>query len=372
MIPEMTADEIKAVYELSARPFVESPKGVNWIDYIWLKSWRYVLEINSGCNLNCALCHAGNRSGYNYTPGIMEQALLEKILDKIADENPSAIVCAYVNSEPFLHPRLAECISSIKRRGLLCEISSNLNYMRNVEEVLKAKPNLFTVSVSGFTQPVYERAHKGGDIETVKKNLYELAQIVKKIEYDGVIGISYHMYRDNLGEEKAQMAQLAEQLGFAFWTSWGRAITMENTIQALRQLEEEKTGRKQPYEICQNGMDLNKMLPPASQKFMEGMERLRFHPAKAKEFYARWAVAPLCVIADAFTEIRYDGRVQLCAWTDDMRLTLGNYLEMSQEEISAARRGHPLCKECLRYRTNLYFHILDGPRWDDVDFGYEQ
>lgn len=120
-----------------------------------------------------------------------------------------------------------------------------------------------------------------------------------------------------------------------------------------------------PYEPRPE-LDLNKILPPGKQEFIEAMQRLQFHPANAKEFYARWPVAPVCAIADVFTEIRHDGRVQLCAWTDDMRLTLGNYLEMSQDQIREARIGHPLCQECLRYRLNLYFHIVDRPRWDLV------
>ncbi len=366
MKPGMTAEELEAAYALSARPFVEAPSAVNWEELIHLRAWRYVLEISSACNLHCTLCHAGNREGYQYTPGTMNPELFEKILDKIALENPKAIVCAYVNSEPFLHPRLAECIASIKGRGLSCEIATNLNYMRNAEAVLDARPDLFTVSVSGFTQPVYERAHRGGNIDVVKQNLHELAEIVQRIKYDGFVGISYHMYNDNMGEEMAQMTQLAVSLGFRFLTSWGRVITMENTVQALRHLEEQQTGQKRPYDLSPDGLDLNTMLPPANPEFIKGMERLHFHPAKAREFYARWPVAPVCVIADVFTEIRHDGRVQLCAWTDDTRLTLGNYLEMSQEEIVAARRGHPLCRECLRYRTNLYFHIVDRLRWDDM------
>lgn len=361
----MTPEELKAAYALSARPYIEAPGPVP-ASALALKSWRYVLEVNSTCNLKCALCHAGNREGYDYHPGVMDMGLMEKILDKIKSENPNAIVCCYVNSEPFLHPHLPDVIRSIKRRGLRCEVSSNLNVMRDLDQTLAAKPDLLTVSLSGFTQEAYEKAHRGGHIETVKKNLKELAEANVRGNFQVFIGVSYHMYNDNLGEEMAQMKAYTESLGLLFMISWGRVITIENTVQALRYLEQQQGKEVKPFTV-KNGIDLNTLLPPAKDDFIQSMERLRFHPAKAKKLYERWPVAPVCLIADVFTEIRWDGKVQLCAWTDDMRLTIGNYLDMTQQQISEARRGHPLCEECLRLRMNYYFHITDCTKWDAMD-----
>lgn len=358
----MTPEELKAAYALSARPYIEAPGPVPEA-MLSAHSWRYVLEISSMCNLRCALCHAGNREGYEYHAGIMDMVLFEQILDKIHSENPAATVCAYVNSEPFLHPYLPECIHSIKKRGFRCEIATNLNHMTRLDEVLAAKPDILTVSVSGFTQEVYERSHRGGHIETVKKNLKELAEANVRGGHGIFLGVSYHMYEDNLGEEMAQMKAYTESLGMLFMISWGRVITIENTVQALRYLEKLKGVEVKPFEV-KDGLDLNTAFPPAKEGFIKSMERLRFHPSKAVKLYSKWPVSPVCLIADVFTEIRWDGRVQLCAWTDDMRLTLGNYLEMTQEQISEARRGHPLCQECLRLRLNYYFHITDATKWD--------
>lgn len=368
----MTDSELKAAQTLAARPYLEAPGPVPE-SALGLRSWRYVLEISSMCNLKCALCHAGNREGYEYHPGVMDMNLMENILDKIKTENPSAVVCCYVNSEPFLHPRLAECVASIKRRGFRCELSSNLNVIKDIEAVLEAGPDLFTVSVSGFTQPVYERAHRGGDIETVKKNIQEVAKAYSSGKYKVHLGVSYHMYEYNLGEEMQKMQQFTESLGWQFLISWARTITIENTVQALRHLEKLSTGRDVPYAIGKDGMDLNKMFPPAKEDFIKSMEQIRFHPAKAMQLYSRWPVAPVCLLADIFTEIRHDGRVQLCAWTDDMRLTIGNFMEMNHYQRTEARLGHPLCQECLRYRLNLYFHLVDCTKWDgmkDVAINY--
>lgn len=361
----MTKKELKSAYDLSKRPYLEAP-GPTPGNLLDTKSWRYVLEINSSCNLQCALCHNGNREGYSYTPGVMDAGLMEKILDKIKSENPAAVVCCYVNSEPFLHPRIAECVQSIKRRGLRCELSSNLNHLQQLDQVLAAKPDLFTASVSGFTQEIYQRSHRGGDVEKVKQNFRTVIEANTRGAFGVHIGMSYHMYEYNLHEVEPMRA-FVEGLGAQFLLSWGRSICIENTVQALRQLEKQKTGRDVAYRLGPGDQDLNTMLPPAKEEFIKSMEQLRFHPEKARMLYERFPVATVCIIADVFTEIRHDGRVQLCAWTDDMRLTLGNYLELTQEQISEARRGHPLCDECLRYRLPLYFHLVDCTKWDSMN-----
>jgi MoaA/NifB/PqqE/SkfB family radical SAM enzyme len=361
----MTPKEISDAYALAKRPYIEAP-GPTPAAMLGVKSWRYVLEINSQCNLRCALCHAGNRSGYDYKPGVMDMGLMERILDKIKSENPSAVVCCYVNSEPFLHPHIAECVASIKRRGLRCEFSTNGNYMQQLDQVLAAKPDLFTISVSGFTQEIYERSHRGGDIEKVKANIKEIVEANIRGNHKIHLGVSYHMYEYNLHEVEP-MRQFTVNLGAQFLLSWGRSICIENTVQALRHLEKQKTGRDVPYRLGPDGQDLNTMLPPAKEEFLRSMEQLRFHPEKARGLYERFPVPPVCIIADVFTEIRHDGKIQLCSWTDDMRLTIGNYLDMTQDQISAARRGHPLCDECLRYRLPLYFHLVDCNKWDGMN-----
>lgn len=353
----MTLNE---AYELSARPYLEAQAAVDWHQYINLRAWRYVLEVNSACNLHCTLCHAGNRQGYQSTVGVMKPELMEKILDKIAAENPKAVVCAYVNSDPMLHPDIASVIRSIKGRGLSCEIATNLNIMRDIPGIFAAKPDLFTVSMSGWTQEIYERAHRGGNVDRVKQNIYEMNQIRLAMGYKGFVGISYHFYKDNMGQDQwGQVKEFAKNLGLPVVTSLGRTITMENTIQACRQLELEKTGSVPPYDKGPGDLDLNTDIPQPSLSFMQGIKRLICPPTRAVAMYEKWPVSPVCVISDVFCEIRHDGRVQLCAWTDDERLTIGNYLDLTPDQIREARRGHPICKECLRYRLNIYYHIVD-------------
>lgn len=352
--------ELVAAYALAARPYVEAPGAVP-SEVLALKSWRYLIELNTGCNLRCALCTVGNREGYEYVKSneLMEMALLERVLDKIKSENAGAIVCPYGNGEPFLHPQLPECVAAVKCRGFKCEVATNLNRTNRLDEFFAARPDVVIVSVSGFTQEVYGKSHRGGDIEKVKANMRLLKEANDRQGGTSVIAVSYHMYDDNL-HELDQVKRFIEQFGFRLMISWARVITIENTVQGLRQIEQEETGTVPPF-------DCRPELPPANPEFVKSMERLRFHPKKARALYARFPVSSVCIIGDVFTYIRHDGQVQLCAWCDDRRLTLGNYLDMDQEQISAARRGHPLCSECLRYRLNLYYHVVDAFKWDAMN-----
>ena len=50
--------ELRAAYALSKRPYVECPGPIPE-SVLDLKSWRYLIELNTACNLRCALVLLG-------------------------------------------------------------------------------------------------------------------------------------------------------------------------------------------------------------------------------------------------------------------------------------------------------------------------
>lgn len=353
--------ELQAEYEAAAIPFIES-QGAIMAEHCRMKSWRYFLEINSACNLRCPTCTKGNMEGYDHQTGFMDMDLMELILNKIQSENPKAIVFPYGNSEPFLHPKLPECIAAIKRRGLNCEFASNLNHVARVDEVFAAKPDMIIISLSGFTQEVYEKGHAGGKIDKVKANMKILAEACKAAKSDTKVLVNYHVYKDN-EHERPLMEKYATELGIGFFTSFARAISMENAIRYLQMREEKETGKPVRFTVKENGPDYNAMLPPIGQKYIDTMERLKIPPQNAREMYQCYPIHKVCPVGDMFTFIRHDGKTSMCACVADRRLTLGDYLLTTQEKLSEQRRGHPICEQCLKYRMNLYFHIVDREKW---------
>jgi MoaA/NifB/PqqE/SkfB family radical SAM enzyme len=343
--------EEQAEQDLAAIPFWESQHAIT-ADHCRMKSWRYFLEINSACNLRCPTCTKGNQEGYEHQTGLMDPDLMEKIIDKIKSENPAAIVFLYGNSEPFIHPRLAECIASVKRRELNCQLSTNLNFIRNVEGVLAAKPDMIIISLSGFTQEVYVKGHAGGQIEKVKENMKVLAEAYAQTDKTTVISVNYHVYTDN-GHEIDLMRAYAESLGLGFFTSYARAISMENAIQYNRSLDLNAT----PFEVQPGRPDLNHALPPIGQTYIEAMKRLVIPPDKSPELFKDFPIHSVCPIGWMFCFIRHDGKTEMCACVADRRLTLGDFLDNTQDQLIQQRTGHAVCQQCTKYHLRYYFHM---------------
>lgn len=342
---------------LACQPFID---GAINAEHTRLKSWRYFLEINSACTLHCPTCTKGNVEGYEHENGFMDWELMLKILDKIKSENPNAIVFTYGNSEPFVHPKLPECIAEIKARGLHPELSTNLNMVRRVDELLASKPDLIIISLSGFTQEVYVKGHAGGDIEKVKRNMITLAHANNALPVENRVNIqvNYHVYRDN-EHEIPLMKEFCQNLGIGFFTSFARAISMENAIQYCRHHDTDAT----PYEIQEGRPDYNLMLPPVGNTYKTAMERIHISPLVAREMYKDLPEHRVCPIGWMFTFIRHDGKTSMCACVADRRLTVGDYLTTSQDERIQQRTGHPICQQCTKYKMRYYFHIVGRDKW---------
>ncbi len=351
--------ELEAEYAAACLPFIG---GAIEERHTKVRNWRIFLEISSACNLRCPSCCKGNMGEtnglkYEHKTGLMDFDLMERILDKITTENPESILFLYGNSEGWLHPRLPECITAIKQRGLHPEISTNLNYMQRVDETLAAGPDYIIVSLSGFTQEVYERGHAGGDIEKVKTNMALLSEANSRQAKPVNMAINFHCYLYNQ-HEIAPMKEYATSLGFGFFTSLARAISMESTIQWCRENDPEAT----PFEVQAGQPDWNQLLPPVSQQWRDIMGQLKIPPTEARRLYRKIPVAKVCPVGAGmlFTFIRHDGLVQLCACTADRRITLGNYLDLTPDQMIEKRTGHSICGQCLKYRLNLYYMISGG------------
>ncbi len=349
--------EIRAQYDEASKPYIENGGAIT-LRETSMMSWRYFLEINSACNLACPTCTKGNKEGYDHQNGIMDEELMQKCIDKIKLENPEAIVFMYGNSEPFLHPRLAHCIRSVKARGLNCQVSTNLNFIRDIDEFIAAKPDFVIISLSGFTQEVYVKGHAGGHIEKVKENMAILGDALYKAGNPFPVSVNYHVYNDNEHEIEL-MREFAKAHNIGFFTSFARAISMENAIQYCRSKDADATG----YEVQAGKPDWNHALPPIGDRYVATMERLKISPQNAVAMYSKYPVMPVCPVGDMFTFIRHDGKTSLCACVADRRIVLGDYLATSQEDLSSSRRGHAVCQQCQKYRMNLYFHIVDREKW---------
>ena len=159
----------------------------------------------------------------------MSADLLGRILDKAKSECRVSHVGLYNWTEALLHPDLPRLVREVKIRDLECELSSNLNILRNAEALLAENPDRLRVSVSGLTQPVYQVGHRAGDVEKVKRNMVLLANAKAVTGSSTVIEVCYHRYKDNVSE-LALMERFAHSLGFEFRSFLAQIFPVEKII----------------------------------------------------------------------------------------------------------------------------------------------
>jgi MoaA/NifB/PqqE/SkfB family radical SAM enzyme len=306
----------------------------------------YPIELMTTCSLRCGLCPQVNRT-YRRKKQVMSLDLFTKILDKIKRDSPSARIFPYGYCEPFLHPQLPELLRELQKREMGYTIASNLNRLVRLEEVLLAGPASVEVSVSGFCQDTYGKAHIGGNIEIVKRNMRTLRETMDRLHSRNDVNVIYHMYRDNLGEDYERMKEFAAGLGFNFCPAWARIIGMEDILKYMRTEHLSRyVGAKEEW------LDET----PLPQEFYDNIARCVYLP---QDFTSgAWkdveVEAGTCPYGKLGLYIHSDGQVRMCGFSYDDRYLTGSFLDTPIEQILALRQESLLCKEC--YANNLAFY----------------
>ena len=303
------------------------------------KGYLLYIDVFSYCNLRCPSCLVGNKLLHTseWRRGLMTPDLLGRILDKGLSECLIWNVGLYNWTEPMLHPDLVELIRVVKSRGLRCTISSNLQVLRNPDDLLGSGLDLMRVSLSGFTQHVYERGHRGGDVEIVKDNMRRLAVAKAATGSATTIEVTYHQYLDNY-HEIALMEEFSRSLGFKFTPYAAYMTTVEKVlaIQAGNCTPEDK------LVLDRLAVPLDRAIAITSQNPPE-----------------------LCELLEDYIVIDVSGQVMLCCGSS-LRPSnvIGNYLDVSLEEIQRRRRKHALCSDCMKLGLPSYFH--GGPEFNRI------
>jgi hypothetical protein len=264
-----------------------------------------------------------------------------QIFDKAIAECNQVQVGLYNWTEPLLHPEISRLCRTVKDRKLYCSLSTNLNVLRDPEQLLQSGLDWLRVSVSGFTQETYSIGHQGGDIETVKRNLHRLADAKRKVESDTVLEIFYPLYNEDEDEADA-MATLAAELGFEFQTILAFLTTVEKILEAA-------TGKRNAADdavLARLAVPLDPALAITSQLGLK-----------------------TCGLLEDMITIDVAGNAMLCCGCSMAPSNvIGSFLDLPLSEIQSRRRRHELCRECLRLGVPSYFlgHPEFGKIADDA------
>src|SRR4029079_11672116 len=147
------------------------------------KTRKMILYIDvSHCNIRCKMCPVGDVRGVRQSAaGLMRIDLFTKIVDKIVDEGIN-INAFYIGNwgEALMNPDLPKILELAKRRLNPQQLLVNSNLSLKINDpraLLLSGITDLRASVSGMTQPVYERNHAGGNIERILNNLILLSDL---------------------------------------------------------------------------------------------------------------------------------------------------------------------------------------------------
>jgi hypothetical protein len=282
----------------------------------------YYIDVVGSCNLRCPSCPIGNSRGTDRPVGIMSERMFEDIIMKVRRESPSVDLLWLFNwTEPVLHPRLPGLIEIAREHGFRVCLSSNLNAGKNFDQVMAAEPNLWIVSLSGFSQDIYSLGHTKGDIEVVKENMRRLSELRHRYGDKTDVSISYHCYNDNLGVEYDNMRAFCASLDLACVPTLAYFYPLEKLFDYF-----DGTLSVEDHAL---------------------VDRLIVSPAEASEI-ALANPSEDCVLRSNMMSINCDGSVSLCCTVFDKKYGIADsYLEIPLAELQARKYRHETCKSCM-------------------------
>jgi len=291
------------------------------------KDFDLYIDLIDRCNLRCPSCPRGNSTHVAQEKGRMTPERLNRIMKKATDECNVRSVHLYNWTEPFLHPDLAGMIRIVQSYGVNCGLSSNLNILPKIDDVTSTNPEYLLISTSGFTQQVYERAHRGGDIERVKKNMAELSESIKRTGSSIRVEVKYLIYLGN-ADEAVTMREYADSLGFRFILSYAGLMPIEKLLAYLSD---------------------NTIGEPLTEEDRALAGTLVFPHKEVVKLAEPYKKLP-CLLQEEWLMINALGKVQLCCMVfDESKYTIADYLATPLSKIQELKMNHWQCPDCFSY-----------------------
>ena len=300
-------------------------------------TYIFVVEIVGTCNLRCPTCPVANSP--ERPKGFMEPALFKRIVAKIRRESPvpHPQINLYNWGEPLLHPNLPEFIRILRNAEMRAHLSTNLNIKRGLEAVIAENPDELKISLSGFSQSTYARAHVRGKLDLVKKNMRLVRDYADKYKATTKIWVGHHIYRSNR-QDMEPVRQLCAELGFRYHPIIAFYMPVERVLDVME-------GKANPRD---GGI----------------VEDLVFKPGESQRANAHRRSGRFdCELRFNQTVINHDGTVALCCTVYDAANMLNvSYLDEDLDALDRRKYDHPFCSTCVKNNLQYAPYELDPSR----------
>lgn len=315
-------------------------KGIQYILCEDLNNIDPSVDVAGMCNLKCISCPRGNEA-HQPTPGFMSAPTFKKVLEKLIREIPLlGSIQLYTWGEPLLNQELPEIISITREAKVLSAISSNLNYAKNLDAVIAARPDWFKVSCSGWAEN-YERTHTGGRWKVFLSNLYRLAELRDSLHPDMQIILNYHLYKHNTDEDYRRIEALCQELSLIFIPNHAYLYPLDSIMDYVDGKELSSQAKK--------------TLPMLLMPLDEGISRAR-------------ELADMACCEERTLPINWDCRVRECG-VFFRPFVAESFLDTPLSEI-LERKKQGLCVECRKRAIHQFTAVyLQEKRIEYTDVG---
>jgi len=310
-------------------------RGQDFAVYGELRHFNYQVDVSGMCNLRCISCPRGNWPRHR-KPGFMSAETYGRLIDKILRDDPwTGIITLYNWGEPLLNPALPEIINITRQKGLLSAVSSNLAMEKDFEDVVKAGPDWFRISNSGWGAN-YETTHTGAKWEVFLANCRKLSEYRRRYHPEMLVELFFHIYSHNR-EDFSKMQVLCDELGFTLRYRHAALAPLDNIA------------------LVEQGAQLT----DAAKKTRE----LQFLQVEDVMEIARKEKNRPCFYLDHLW-INWDLSVAHCMeWYDpSLKLLDKDFLSVSLDEIETARIGSEHCRRCMEKGIHRAYCVYGDER----------
>ncbi|MBF0619631.1 MAG: SPASM domain-containing protein [Candidatus Omnitrophica bacterium] len=186
------------------------------------------IETTNTCNLRCVMCpHAG----LSRPSQIMSDGLFRKIIDEIADVQPSITVSPFYFGEPLTDSGIFDRIKYCKKKGLsFLKMSTNgslLNVKDNYCRLVDSGLDHLIISFDGITANTYEAIRCGSKFDSFVKGVQQLVDYKRRTGSPIRLVGQMILMGDNSGERES-FSRFISEMGltpyFASFQYWGAPV----------------------------------------------------------------------------------------------------------------------------------------------------
>ncbi|MBN3038770.1 MAG: hypothetical protein JW869_05055 [Candidatus Omnitrophica bacterium] len=291
----------------------------------------------SHCGLKCALCPNGGSCVLEGPgKGFMNPTLFKRIVDKFVEENVLVNHIEIGNwGEPLLNPaihqiiRYAKSNPSFMQKGATVQVNTTLNHLPEPNDFLKSGVDDIRITLSGMTQEIYSRYHRGGNIEKVKSNILKLVQLknAAKLKNLQIKLIFLNFIYNKKDSELAE--KFCRKHDIKFVSNRGRMVCVDCFIEFQEQKEKMS-------KVYSQFIDLQK-----EKSYMTAIDSNN---------------VKFCNLRFNRITVNFDGQLFRCCGVFDKRHFLGSIFDFKIKDIPEVESE--ICKICAKTPMSNGRHIV--------------